>query len=44
MAEIKQIVINGETYSIKDAQAREDFENFLGEELILNCGTAPIEE
>lgn len=41
MAEISKIQINGETYSVKDAQAREDYESLFIEEIILDCGGVP---
>lgn len=42
MADISQILINGKTYSVKDAQARSDFEALVGngDEYIIDCGSA----
>lgn len=35
---------DGSIYEIKDAELRELLNNFLNGEIIINCGTAPIDD
>lgn len=37
-------LVDGSVYNIKDAEVREMLEGLLSEEIIIDCGGAPIDE
>ena len=37
-------LVDGSVYNIKDAEIREMLEDFLSDEIIIDCGGAPIDE
>ena len=37
-------LVDGSVYNIKDAEVREMLESLFGDEFIIDCGGAPIDE
>ena len=41
---VSRVKVGGSVYDLKDAEVREMLDGLLDEEVIINCGGAPIDE